>query len=450
MPKGQPLVLQPGEGDLLDAVDADGQPTVISITGLISRIDARIRQTLRTAPGEVDVMQIARQEADFELKRIMPGVQADEWVGGDAPRSWVARVDADPREALLERNADRRERFPDVEAVDAGLAFIGERGLRRDQVRVTTTPLGDRRSGAAAMRIVAEKIDVDPEWAPMTFESRASLYHRLQEEGQYSTAQEIAIDSLPRDTGKLREIQRAGGLWDFTDHGDGTYSVQLEEFGQVYPLYATEEGDEQAFTEMWFPDPEVLLAAPAPAAPPAMGPGGAPDVPSPPAAPIPSIPFAPWAAAPEPPAWQSRRNAEPVSVPQDLADNQTSLTELMQEWDALEQEYLDVNQRLNQLDPDSTNRLTATKRRGLERSQATLAEQRRALGERITKLRKAGAKAELLREQQVDLIDEGIQVEDEAAQANNTVLDAILDGINRAGFWLADRHAELQAMAGYR
>ena len=386
----QALILEPGEGDLFAVHDPQGRLNWRSFTEIGDEMKAELRAMVRQSPGDLDVATAAMQILHRELAAMKPGVQDMEWVdatGTPAPADWTI--------APVGVGKGRRERFPDVEALDAGLSFIGERGgLDREQLTIGTRPLGDGRTGAPALKYIAGREG----WETPMAEARGTMWQGLMDEGMFIEAAELAADGLPRDVGQLAEMRRAGALYDFTDHGDGSFSVQYVPGGVVYPVFPIEEGDDAALTALWFPnlldEPEGQTLAPGGVA---RGASRRPAV-------------AP-AAAPPPP---------PLSA--QVTELDTELANLQREWDSLGSEYLSVNEQINVAPPLRTlatawnEELGQSERSRLAAQQEDLASQRREVGARIT----------ALRERRAVMLDEEFEKVRRVDELNGVVLDEIL------------------------
>ena len=390
----QALLLEPGEGDLLDVYNAQGELTVRSFTEIGDELKADLRAMIKRAPGDVDVAVAAKQLLHRALVAMKPGVQEMEWVGesgAPAPAEWtIAEVPVGKR---------RRQRFPDVEAIDAGIAFLGEHGLAARQLTIGTRPLGDGRTGAHALQYLDSRSDL----APPLYAAANLEWQGLMDEGLYIQAAEIAADALPRTAAGMAEVRRAGGIWDFTDNGDGSFSVQFVQGGVTYPVFPIEEGDEAALAAMLYPDSSDLLSQPRGRA---LSPGGA----------VPTPRGGAGAPAPAP------APAPPVPLSSRVTEIDTEIADLTSQWNQLGAEYLSVNDQINaapegsvivsggadvaapevRLDPATGlpgSRYIETT--GLMDQQAALASKRREVGARITALRQR--KQELLAEEMESL-----------------------------------------------
>ena len=425
--KTKALDLAPMEGDLLDVWDAQGRRSVLSFTEIGDELYGELRAMVKNAPGEVDVMGMARQLSYQRLAGMLPGRQEMEWVGDEGaplPSDWVVA-----QEPVGKR---RRERLPDEEAIQAGLSFVGEHGLSREQVTVGTRALGEGRTGAYALSYIN---DPERDWATPLFQARSTMWRELMDEGEYVQAAELAADELPRDAGRLDELRRAGAVYDFTDHGDGSFAVQFVRGGVVYPVYPMEPGDDEAITAMWYPDSGNLLRDPTTSA---LSPGGAPDrQPTAPAAGQAGLAAAPAAAA---------------EVSDEMADTDAGLTELLAEWDALTEQYLDVNRKLGA----SPNRgglfqvRDERARQQLTAQQGTIAAERRDVGAQISFLRSKAEEISTARQHKADVVSNEIQHEARTGELNNTVLEEILRMVNETGYSLTNIVTDLQAIAGMR
>ena len=427
------LKLEPMEGDLIDVWDAQGRRSVLSFTELGDELYGELRSMVKNAPGEVDVMNMARQLAYQRLAGMLPGRQEMEWVGESGapiPGDYVVAQEAVGRPSAVRKRL--REAFPDVEAVEAGMAFVGEHGLSREQITVARRPLGEGRTGAYALQFIKQRAGEEPAWANPLFEARSALWRELMDEGEYLHAAELAADELPRDAARLAELRGAGGIYDFTDRGDGSFAVQFVRGGVVYPVYPREPGDDAAISAMWFPDSGDLLRQPGA---PTLGPGDRPE------------PAAPEPAAPAPPAPPAA--AAPPEVSDEMADTDAMLTDLLAEWDTLTEEYLEVNRQLNEI--GGTNPMfegaRAREHHRLSAAQDSLAADRRVLGAQISRMRNKAGEIADQQQRKADVVTNELQHEARTGELNNAVLSEILRLVNEGGYMLTDVVADLQALA---
>ena len=239
------------EGDLLDVIGPDGQRTYRSITAIVS---AAKREVSRLAEAHINrgevldadsLMTLTRQIIHRELAEMMPGVQVGEKItatGEPLRADWqVAEAPGQRRRLIGGGTREDRKRFPDVESVEAGLEFVGEEGLMSEQVRVEFGPMGSVWTGFDAVaRATSPQTAMDFGGLVPGYYAILDLWNQAIDGGDYQEAAMLAAAMLPRDTGALQTLRAEGRIWDYEDRGDGAYSVQFTQGGQIYPMFAVD------------------------------------------------------------------------------------------------------------------------------------------------------------------------------------------------------------------